>query len=108
MNPLQRDCNLRSWSDYDYLADAALANQSRLARCELLTSLPLRYNNQFSLGRVQTPTLAMIEKDAEIEKFTPEDYREIHLSLRDLRKKKQLRFLKMSRSSLRLQSKALL
>ena len=83
--------NLRSWSDYDYLADAALARSRAdwLVGMNFSRAYSLRYNNQFSLGRVQTPTLAMIvDKDAEIEKFTPEDYREIHLSLKTLRKKK--------------------
>ena len=83
--------NLRSWSDYDYLADAALARSRAdwLVGMNFSRAYSLRYNNQFSLGRVQTPTLAMIvEKDAEIEKFTPEDYREIHLSLRDFEEEK--------------------
>ena len=69
--------NLRKGTDYESLFESAQArsmadwlvgmNLSRLYSC--------LYNQNYSVGRVQTPTLNMIVKrDSEIEKFVKEKY----------------------------------
>ena len=75
---------LRPSSDYDGLAAAARAR----ARADWLVGLNLTraYSPRgavVSVGRVQTPTLAMIvERDGMIERFVPEPYCEIEATLR--------------------------
>ena len=84
--------SLKSSSAFDDLADAAVARSRAdwLVGMNLSRAYSLSYNDQYSIGRVQTPTLSMIvEKDIEIENFKPEDYREIHVSLKDLEDKKE-------------------
>lgn len=69
--------NLKSSSTYDPLADAARARSRadwlfgmNLSRAYALTS-----NEQLFVGRVQTPTLAMVvDRDLKIQNFKSEDY----------------------------------
>ena len=66
---------------YDPLADAARARSRAdwLVGMNLSRAYSLRYDDHLSVGRVQTPTLALIvERDEEIEDFVPERYQEVH------------------------------
>ena len=78
--------NLKDGKDYDALFESALSraiadwligmNISRLYSC--------LYNQNYSVGRVQTPTLAMIVKrDNEINNFKKEKYYTLELSMND-------------------------
>jgi DNA topoisomerase III len=76
---------LRPSADYDALAAAARGR----ARADWLVGLNLtraytpRGGGVVSVGRVQTPTLAMIvARDAEIERFVPEAYGEVEAVFR--------------------------
>src|ERR1019366_3685387 len=76
---------LRPSADYDALAAAARGR----ARADWLVGLNLtraytpRGGGVLSVGRVQTPTLAMIvARDAEIERFVPEAYGEVEAVFR--------------------------
>jgi DNA topoisomerase-3 len=76
---------LRPSADYDALAAAARGR----ARADWLVGLNLtraytpRGGGVVSVGRVQTPTLAMIvDRDGEIERFVPEAYGEIEAVFR--------------------------
>src|SRR3954467_3989257 len=72
--------SLRPASDYLPLAQAA-SGRSRadwLVGMNLSRAYSLTYNEELSVGRVQTPTLAMIvERDLAIRNFVPQDYIEI-------------------------------
>ncbi len=68
---------LRDWSEYDGLADAARGRSRAdwLVGLNLSRAYTLRSNEQLSVGRVQTPTLAMlVERELAIRAFVPEDY----------------------------------
>ena len=78
--------NLKDRKDYDNLFESAQVraiadwlvgmNISRLYSC--------LYNQNYSVGRVQTPTLAMIAKrDDEIASFKKEKYYTVELNLND-------------------------
>src|SRR5580704_6141221 len=71
---------LRPGSDYDSL-DAAARGRSRadwLVGMNLSRAYSLAYDEEFSVGRVQTPTLAMlVERELEIRNFVSEDYRNV-------------------------------
>ena len=78
--------NLKDGKDYDNLFESAQVraiadwlvgmNISRLYSC--------LYNQNYSVGRVQTPTLAMIAKrDDEIASFKKEKYYKVELNLND-------------------------
>ena len=71
---------LRPGSDYDSLA-AAARGRSRadwLVGMNLSRAYSLAYSEELSVGRVQTPTLAMlVERELAIRKFVSEDYLEI-------------------------------
>ena len=74
--------NLRQGSDYDRLYDAA---QSR-ARADWLVGInatrlfTVQYGKKLTVGRVQTPTLAMLtERKAQIENFKKEAYYKVHI-----------------------------
>ena len=71
---------LRPGSEYLPLAQAA-AGRSRadwLVGMNLSRAYSLTYNEELSVGRVQTPTLAMIvERDLAIRRFVPENYLEV-------------------------------
>src|SRR5436853_6093825 len=71
---------LRPGSDYDPLADAARGRSRAdwLVGMNLSRAYSLAYDENLSVGRVQTPTLAMlVDRELSIRKFVPEDYREV-------------------------------
>src|SRR5580658_10513747 len=73
--------SLRPGSAYDSLADAARGRSRAgwLVGMNLSRAYALAYGEKdLSVGRVQTPTLAMIvEREIAIRKFVPEDYLEV-------------------------------
>lgn len=71
---------LRPGRDFDRLADAARARSRAdwLVGMNLSRAYSLVYDDNLSVGRVQTPTLAMIvARDREILDFVPQDYLEV-------------------------------
>jgi DNA topoisomerase-3 len=72
--------SLRPGSDYDRLADAA-SGRSRadwLVGMNLSRAYSIVYNEELSVGRVQTPTLAMIvDRELTLRNFVPEDYLQV-------------------------------
>src|SRR5229473_5843093 len=71
---------LRPSSDYDALADAARGRSRAdwLVGMNLSRAYSLAYSEELSVGRVQTPTLAMlVERELAIRKFVSQDYLEI-------------------------------
>jgi DNA topoisomerase III len=72
--------SLRPGSDYDRLADAA-SGRSRadwLVGMNLSRAYSIVYNEELSVGRVQTPTLAMIvDRELALRRFVPEDYLQV-------------------------------
>ena len=71
---------LRPGADLDNLASAARARSRAdwLVGMNLSRAYSLDYDDNLSIGRVQTPTLAMlVERELEIRAFVPEDYLEI-------------------------------
>ncbi len=71
---------LRDWREYDHLADAARGRSRAdwLVGMNLSRAYTLACQEEFSVGRVQTPTLAMlVERELEIRNFVPEDYRNV-------------------------------
>jgi DNA topoisomerase-3 len=77
--------SLRPGRDYDALADAARGRSHAdwLVGMNLSRAYALAYNvKDLSVGRVQTPTLAMlVERELAIRNFVPEDYREVQATL---------------------------
>jgi DNA topoisomerase-3 len=72
---------LKPGSDYEPLGDAARARSRAdwLVGMNLSRAYSLGYDQELSVGRVQTPTLAMlVERELAIRKFVPEDYVEVH------------------------------
>src|SRR5580700_5181522 len=73
--------SLRPGSEYDSLADAARGRSRAdwLVGMNLSRAYALAYGEKdLSVGRVQTPTLAMIvDREIAIRKFVPEDYLEV-------------------------------
>ena len=72
--------NLRDSREYDALADAARGRSRAdwLVGMNLSRAYTLRGGETLSVGRVQTPTLAMlVERELAIRDFVPEDYREV-------------------------------
>jgi len=72
--------NLRPGADYDSLADAAKGRSRAdwLVGMNLSRAYSLKLNEDISVGRVQTPTLAIVtEREVEIRNFVPEDYLEV-------------------------------
>ena len=68
--------NLSPGAEYDSLADAAKARSRAdwLVGMNLSRAYSLDYDGGLSVGRVQTPTLAMlVARELEIRKFKPED-----------------------------------
>lgn len=68
------------WSRYDALADAARGRSRAdwLVGMNLSRAYTLAMDETLSVGRVQTPTLAMVvEREREIRAFVPEDYIEV-------------------------------
>jgi DNA topoisomerase III len=71
---------LRDGHDYDPLADAARGRSRAdwLVGMNLSRAYTLDFNEDLSVGRVQTPTLAMVvERELAIRAFVPEDYLEV-------------------------------
>ncbi|MCX6624656.1 MAG: DNA topoisomerase, partial [Acidobacteria bacterium] len=71
---------LAAGSDYDALADAARGRSRAdwLVGMNLSRAYSLAYGEDLSVGRVQTPTLAMlVERELSIRNFVPEDYVEV-------------------------------
>lgn len=71
---------LRPARDYDALADAALGRSRAdwLVGMNLSRAYGLALDAPLSVGRVQTPTLAMlVQRELEIRDFVPEDYLEV-------------------------------
>ena len=80
--------NLKDGRDYDNLYRAAVARAEAdwLVGINATRALTCKYNAQLSCGRVQTPTLAMIEKrEEEIRSFKPETYYGINLMAEGIR-----------------------
>jgi DNA topoisomerase-3 len=72
--------HLKSSSEYDNLADAARGRSRAdwLVGMNLSRAYTLAYREELSVGRVQTPTLAMIvERELAIRAFVPEDFRNV-------------------------------
>src|SRR5580704_4136 len=76
---------LRPGSEYDRLADAA-SGRSRadwLVGMNLSRAYSIVYREELSVGRVQTPTLAMVvDRELTFRRFVPEDYIEVVATFR--------------------------
>ncbi len=73
--------NLQDGSKYINLYQSAVARAESdwLVGINCTRGLTTKYNAQLSCGRVQTPTLAIIQaKEEDIKKFVPKKYYEIH------------------------------
>ena len=71
---------LRPGSEYDRLADAANGRSRAdwLVGMNLSRAYSLIYREELSVGRVQTPTLAMlVDRDLALRNFSPEEYIEV-------------------------------
>ena len=71
---------MKPGTDYDPLADAARGRSRAdwLVGMNLSRAYTLALGEDFSVGRVQTPTLAMlVERELEVRAFLPEDYVEV-------------------------------
>jgi DNA topoisomerase III len=76
---------VRPGSEYDPLADAARGRSRAdwLVGMNLSRAYTLAYGDELSVGRVQTPTLAMlVERELAIRRFVPEDYLEVVATFR--------------------------
>jgi DNA topoisomerase III len=76
---------LRDSAQYDALADAARGRSRAdwLVGMNLSRAYTLAYGDVLSVGRVQTPTLAMVvEREIAIRSFVPEDYIEVTATFR--------------------------
>jgi DNA topoisomerase-3 len=76
---------LKLGSDYEPLADAARGRSRAdwLVGMNLSRAYTLTYGDELSVGRVQTPTLAMVvERELAIRRFVPEDYLEVVVTFR--------------------------
>ncbi len=86
---------LRPGAEYDSLADAA-AGRSRadwLVGMNLSRAYSIGYGEELSVGRVQTPTLAMmVERELTIRRFVPEDYLEVVATFRPQGKPKDQQY----------------
>lgn len=77
--------NLKPGTDYDPLANAATGRSRAdwLVGMNLSRAYSLTYDEELSVGRVQTPTLAMlVEREIAIRNFVPEDYIEVVVTFR--------------------------
>jgi DNA topoisomerase III len=71
--------------DYEPLADAARGRSRAdwLVGMNLSRAYTLTYGDELSVGRVQTPTLAMVvERELAVRSFVPEDYLEVVATFR--------------------------
>ena len=72
--------NLKPGSDFDGLGEAAQARAKAdwLVGFNLTRAYSAKHRTKCSVGRVQTPTLALVvERDGQIESFTPSHYSEV-------------------------------
>lgn len=72
--------SLRNAREYDGLGQAARGRSRAdwLVGMNLSRAYSLAFNEELSVGRVQTPTLAMIvERELAVRAFVPEEYREV-------------------------------
>lgn len=86
---------LRPASDYDPLADAARGRSRAdwLVGMNLSRAYSLAYSEELSVGRVQTPTLAMVvEREIAIRRFVPEDYLEVVATFRPAADTREIRY----------------
>ncbi len=77
--------SLRPGQDYDSLAEAARGRSRAdwLVGLNLSRAYTLAYGDELSVGRVQTPTLAMlVDRELAIRQFVPEDYFEVIATFR--------------------------
>lgn len=77
----QAFAKMRPNSEYRPLSDSATARSHAdwLVGMNLSRAWTLKAGSLISIGRVQTPTLALVvNRDLEIEEFTPRDYFEVH------------------------------
>jgi len=80
---------VRPGRDYEPLAEAARGRSRAdwLVGMNLTRAYTLTYGDELSVGRVQTPTLAMVvERELAIRRFVPEDYREVIAEFRPSQK----------------------
>lgn len=78
--------SLKAGRAYDHLYDAAVcrAEADWLIGLNVTRALTCKFNTQFTAGRVQTPTLAMIvNREREIKEFKPVDYWTIRANFED-------------------------
>ncbi|PKL46271.1 MAG: DNA topoisomerase III [Candidatus Riflebacteria bacterium HGW-Riflebacteria-2] len=78
--------DLRPGEKYDALAQAALCRSRAdwLVGMNFTRAYTKRMNSMFTLGRVQTPTLAMVvNRHLEIQNFVPKDYWEVNAVFSD-------------------------
>jgi DNA topoisomerase-3 len=71
---------IKPGKDYEPLADAARGRSRAdwLVGMNLSRAYTLTYGDELSVGRVQTPTLAMVvERELAVRRFVPEDYLEV-------------------------------
>ncbi len=76
---------IKPGADYEPLADAARGRSRAdwLVGMNLSRAYTLTYGDQLSVGRVQTPTLAMVvERELAVRRFVPEDYMEVSATFR--------------------------
>jgi DNA topoisomerase-3 len=76
---------VRPGRDYEPLADAARGRSRAdwLVGMNLSRAYTLTYGDELSVGRVQTPTLAMVvERELAVRRFVPEDYLEVVATFR--------------------------
>ena len=82
---------LRDGRDFDPLADAARGRSRAdwLVGMNLSRAYTLDFNEELSVGRVQTPTLAiLVERELAIRAFVPEDYLEVLATFSPLQEEK--------------------
>lgn len=83
---------LQPGSAYDGLADAAHGRSRAdwLVGMNLSRAYSLLYNEELSVGRVQTPTLAMVvERELALRQFVPEEYIEVIAKFEGLGERKK-------------------
>jgi DNA topoisomerase-3 len=76
---------IKPGEDYEPLADAARGRSRAdwLVGMNLSRAYTLTYGGELSVGRVQTPTLAMVvERELAVRRFVPEDYVEVIATFR--------------------------
>jgi DNA topoisomerase III len=86
---------LKDGRDYDRLADAARGRSRAdwLVGMNLSRAYSLALNQDFSVGRVQTPTLAiLVDREIAIRTFVPEDYLEVVATFSPIRKGPEIHY----------------